>query len=158
MSEHNDRIPAGRYLGRCTGAADAQFGYSKNGNEQIALSFELLNEGFEGERVTWFGSFASEEATKITMRTLRDCGWETDSVTDLAGIEKNEVEIAVKYETWEGKRRMKVGVFAPGGGQFSMPNQMDEKQKNAFAAKLKGAAMKSRPTGSATPNGGKTPF
>lgn len=148
--EHQDRIPAGRYLARCTGPDDVQFGYASSGNEQILLRFELLNEGFQGQYVQWFGSFANDQAQQITFRTLRDCGWQGADVTQLDGIDKNEVELLIKYEEYQGKRRMKVNVFAPGGGMFTMPKQMNDAEKRAFAQRMKGAAIASQaPNGTA---------
>jgi len=52
-------LQAGKYIGRAR-AESLQFGYAKSGSEQVALTIDLLNEGCEGQSVTFFGSFASE--------------------------------------------------------------------------------------------------
>jgi hypothetical protein len=139
----------GRFVGRSTGAADVQFGHAKNGSEQIAVMVELLHEELEGRKVTWFGSFATDESTKITMRTLRHLGWTCDDLTVLEGLGSTEVDVVIKYEEYNGKEQMRVNIFSR-DARVEMKNPMSEEQKRAFAARMKANAVLSR-TSAPTP-------
>lgn len=164
MEDNQRFIPAGNYIARSTGPADVQFGYANSGSEQISVVLALQNEGYEGKVVTWFGSFASEESQKITMRQMRDMGWSTDNVTNPEGIDANEVEITIDYEEFQGKERMKIKRIAPVGGfKVEMKKPMDDAQKKAFAARMRGAALQTKKAGPAAarpafrPSGGGAP-
>lgn len=143
MNQNSHAIPAGFYQGRAV-AGSEQYGVSKNGNDQIALDIAIpsLNSTF-----TTFLSF-SEAAAPYAIERLRVCGWKGNDVTKLVGIDANEVTVQVKYETYDGKERMKVDI-ATGGGRITLENQMDEKSKRAFAARMKafadGTAPKTAP-------------
>jgi hypothetical protein len=143
-------INEGNHRARCTGEADAQFGYSSNGTEQIALLFDLLDESDQptGDRITWFGYF-SEKAVPIAIKALRACGWQGDNFTDLTGVESQVVELVVKHEPYEdrvtGEQKVSAKVAfinQPGaGGRVEMKKQMDAGQRAAFAAKMRGALV-----------------
>ncbi len=143
-------IVAGKYLAKCTGEGNVQFGYTKNGHEQIVIDFELLNEGYEGQRVQWFGTFANEKSIEIAVKSLRACGWQGDNLTDLRGIDQNEVELDIGFEDFDGKRRMKVRwVNRPGSGRVVLKEVMGEREKQALAKRLRGAILALREPGSA---------
>jgi hypothetical protein len=143
-------IVAGKFLAKCTGEKDVQFGYTKNNHEQIALEFELLNEGYEGQRVQWFGTFANEKSIEIAVKALRACGWQGDNLTDLSGIDQNEVELDIGYEEYLGKRHLRVRwVNRPGSGRVVLKEVMGEHEKKAMAQRLRGAIMALREPGSA---------
>lgn len=146
MSEH--RVPGGVYKGRGIGGSE-QYGASSKGNDQIAVDLVL---GDIGESVTTFLPF-TDKAAQYSIERLRALGWEGDDLSNLKGIDKNEVDVEVKYETWEGKERMKVQILT-GGGRVVMQQTMDAQSKKAFAAKFRGLAVSSKPSG----NGGDTSF
>jgi hypothetical protein len=142
-------IQEGIHRARCTGEADAQFGYSSQGTEQISLLFDLLDESDTptGERITWFGYF-SEKAIPIAIRALRACGWQGDNMTDLTGVDSQPVDLVIKHEPYEdktGEQRIAAKVafinVAGGGGRVEMKKTMDAGQRAAFAAKLRGALV-----------------
>lgn len=130
MSE--GRIAPGFYKGRAI-AGSAQYAVNeKNGNESIALDLDLGEIG----QFTTFLHF-TDAASPYAIERLRACGWKGDDLTKLDGIEANEITAQIKYETWDGKERMKVDI-ATGGGRIKLENQMNEHQKRAFAARMKG--------------------
>ena len=129
----SDRVSAGFYKGRAI-AGSAQYALNeKNGNESVALDLDLGEVG----QFTTFLHF-TEAATPYSVERLRACGWKGDDLTNLAGVDANEITVQVKYEVWDGKERMKVDI-ATGGGRIKLENQMNEHQKRAFAARMRGA-------------------
>lgn len=138
-------IEAGNYRARCTGEQDVQFGLSRSGGEQIAITFDLLDgEGrATGQQITYFGSFVGG-ALKHTKDALRNCGWQGDSLMDLTGIDSCEVELRVVHKEFEGVPRAEVSfVNKPGGGSGAVKfkNAMTDEQRAAFAARMRGAFM-----------------
>lgn len=126
------KIPAGYYKGRAVEGSE-QYGTTENGNEQIALDVEIpsLNRSF-----TTFLYF-SDAASPYAVERLRACGWRGADISDLSGISKNEIDVGIKYETYKGEPRMKVDI-ATGGGRITLEKPMGDKEKRAFAARMKG--------------------
>lgn len=139
-------IIAGKYRARAI-ASSVQWGVSSNNNEQVAVTFEIVGGEFNGFHTTWVGNF-SERGQEIALKALRACGWNGDDLTDLSGIEANEVELVLKEETYtgsDGVERTTVKVqWVNGGGKFEFRKPLDRGGLAAFAAKMKGAAVASR--------------
>jgi len=130
-------------------AVTGELGYTNKGDEQIAVSFEILDQA--GFRITWYGSFSTEitgQAKKSpverTFETLRVCGWSGDDVSDLTGLEQNEVEVVIEINEWEGKESNRVKWVNALGGGLALKNVMPPDAKKAFAARMKGQAIASR--------------
>ena len=121
---------AGKYRARAT---DADLRVSKNGNEMVVVTFSIPS---EETSLTWFGTFSSTKGSNVALRALRAMGWAGDDITDLAGFTKNEVELDVEMETWEGEARPKVKWVNPVKG--SVGAAMDAGRKASFAERLKG--------------------
>ena len=119
------------------------FGHAKSGTEQVAMNFEILNEGFEGQSVGWYGSFVGG-ATAVTLRQLRDAGWTGESLTDTVGLGDVEVELDVRFEEYEGKERMKVNIWPKGGFAVKMDKPIVGGALSALDARLKGAILQSK--------------
>lgn len=118
---------------------EAVLTYTAAGNEQVHISFELLDDGFEGKYLTYFGSF-SEKAQEHTFKALRNCGWTGVDLSDLSGLNADEVSLVVENEEYEGKVRAKVRwVNAPGGVTVKAPLPPDKAK--AFAARMKGQLL-----------------
>lgn len=144
-------IPNGTYRARAL-PDDVQFGYTKGGNEQIAVPVQITEGEHAGAVVTWFGTFAEGKATEITLKALRACGWSTSDLTDLAGLGANEVEAVIEWETYNGVDRMKVKwLNTIGGGKVKLEQPMTDAQRKAFAARMKGAALAIKPVPVQTP-------
>ena len=132
-------IDIGRYRAR---AIEWQLGIAETGTEQVAVSFEITEEGpFSSHTITWFGFF-TEKTSERTIKSLLVCGWKGDDLTDLSGLDRNEVELVVEHEVHNNERRAKVKwVNRPGAGGFAMKTPMNDAQKKILAAKMKGLVL-----------------
>lgn len=131
-------LPNGIYQARATRAA---LGETKEGNERVAVEFELLTEGFAGQRITWYGYF-TDKAFPITIKALRACGWYGDDLSDLSGIEINEVELDIQNEAYEGKVSARVKwVNAPGSGGMAFGSPLPTDRAKALAARMRGQLL-----------------
>jgi hypothetical protein len=123
-------------------AVEGAMGETEGGKPQIAIELQVLDEGFAGETITWFGYF-SEKTLKRTFESLRILGWKGDDLTSLDGITDNEVKIVVIEDTYEGKTRLKVNwINRPGGLALKTPMSPD--RVKSFAAEMRGEAVASR--------------
>lgn len=150
MSYDNNgpHIAQGRYRAR---AVQGGLGMTSKGNPQVAVEFELLDEDWAGERITWFGGFNDESKTgkgktqlDFTLAALRAAGWTGDDLSNLEGLGSTEVSIVVKHEEYEGKMQARVQwVNAPGG--LALKSPMSPEAASAFAARMKGRVMRAAP-------------
>lgn len=124
----------GNYLAR---AVSAQLGMTKSGKEQVAVTFRLKMD--LSKTITWYGYF-TDKTTERTIESLRFCGWIGVDLTDLSGIDREEVELVIANEEYEGKTSPRVQwVNRVGGMMLSAPLQPDAAK--AFAARMKGAVL-----------------
>lgn len=125
MSEVQD----GRYRAR---AVEGDYGFAGTGTEQVAVLFEL--EG--GLRRTWYG-YLSDGAVERTLKALKDCG--VTNLETLEGIDRNEVEVVLQTEEFNGSSKQKIAFVNPlGSGGVALKSRMDPTQKKSFAQRLKG--------------------
>jgi hypothetical protein len=128
----------GTYRGR---AVDGGLGKAGNGNEQVAISFELLGDGPEkGLHVTWYGSF-SEKAEEITFKALRACGFTGIDLTVIdnfatSGLNANEVELVIEQEEYNGKTQTKVKWVNATRG-LALKTRLEPAEASSFAARMK---------------------
>ena len=137
------RIAAGTYRGQAIKGSE-QYGQTKNGNDQIVIDLNLLD---IGEKVSTFLVF-TDKAAEYSLDRLRACGWKGDDLSNLDGIDANEVEVEVKYEQYNGETKMKVQIIT-GGGAVKLKDQLDDKGKKAFAAKYRDLAKSVAPKAAA---------
>jgi hypothetical protein len=140
-------IPKGHWRAR---AADWALGTASTGTKQIGVDFLILDGEATGKHITWYGYF-TEETFERTIESLQHCGWEGDDLSDLRGLDRNEVTIVVDHEQNQqtGEIRVRVQwVNRPGG--VVMKDRMDEGSAKAFAQSMKGRilAMKQKQGGS----------
>lgn len=142
-------IAGGIYRGRGV-AGSEQYGVTNNGTDQIAIDMDLDG----GHRVTTFLYF-SDKSAKYSIQRLRALGWQGSDLTNLSGIDANDVDVEIKYEEFQGEMKMKVNIVA--GGTVTLDKPLDDKGKKAFAARFKALASESA---SKTPNNttGGAPF
>lgn len=129
-------LSPGTYRARPVSAA---LGYTMNGNEQIAVTFETLDPA--GERVTWYGYF-TEKSSDRTLQSLRYCGWRGNYLADFYGEQlpegfDQEVDIVVEQEEYQGKTYTKVAWVNSGGSGMALRNAMTQDQAKAFGAKMR---------------------
>lgn len=127
-------IPNGTYRARGT---QGMLGETSTGKEQVAVEFELLEEGFVGTRIAWFGYFTDKTQAR-TIETLRNCGWQGTDLTNLEGVDANEVSLVIEQEEYEGKWSPRVRwVNIPGSG-LALKSPLSADKAKAFAARMRG--------------------
>ncbi len=160
-------ISIGKHRAR---GSDGGFGESSQAKTKfVRVPFVITQGEFTGQSVSWDGYF-TDGARDRTIQSLRYCGctFPGDDITNLEGIDKNEVEIVVEHEPYtfpvgharagESITRVRVAWVNGGTGGIREEEQMDPAKKAAFAASMKGAlvAARMKSGGSASsPNGGK---
>jgi len=158
-NDNGPRFPKGRY--KACGVAGG-LGEASNGREQVAVEFEVLEGDFAGERITWYGYFGDDPGkgkktpTEITVEALRNCGWQGDDLSDLRGIDANEVSLVIDHEEYQGSTQAKVKFVNRLGG-LALKAPMSPDKAKAFAARMKGkivAASKSAGQAPTQRNGG----
>lgn len=100
--------------------------------------------------------YFTEAAAPHSFSRLRACGWTGSDLSDLTGIDANEIDIKVFYETWtaanggDGKERLKVEILSggTGGGIFKPKTPTDLK---SFAAKVAAITGTPAPAGAPKP-------
>lgn len=137
-------------------------GESENGKPHIAVSFKIKDTDGEEKFVSWRGFF-TDAAIDRTIESLRYLGFEGDDLGNLVGLDKNEVELVVEDEEYEGKVYARVQwINKP---RAPMVKTVLEGQKlSAFAAQMKSAFRahdaangKRTPTSRPAPSGDKRP-
>ena len=135
-------IPEGTWRAR---GVTAELGYTSQDNEQIGVELEFMpdqHDDVDGRRTTWYASF-SEKAEAHTLKALRVLGWSGDDLSDLTGIDANEVDaVVIHEEDLEGAIRSRVRFINPlGSGGVAMKVKMSEDQARAFAERMKGRVL-----------------
>lgn len=145
------KIEAGTYKGRGI-EGSVQHGTSKKGTEQVALD---LNVPALGRSVTTFLYF-SDDAMPYALERLRALGWEGGDDPKFPGIAKNEVDIQIRYEMFDGKEQMKVDIWT-GGGRPVLKAPMSAQEQRGFMGRLsKVNAQETGTTGANPASGGQT--
>lgn len=116
-------------------------GKTNTGKEQVAIELEITDGERKGDTLTWYGFF-TEAAIDRTLESLRHLGWEGDDLSNLSGIDRNEVSIVVEDEEFNGVVREKVKWI--NGGGIAMKETLDDGAAKALAAKLRGHVIKHR--------------
>lgn len=123
-------------------AREWALGHSSNGNEQVAVLFEITQGEHQGRTITWFGFFTDKTAER-TLDSLRHCGWDGDDFVNLTGLDANEVELVIAEEEYQGKFHDRVQwVNRP--ASLSLKAQMNSAQMAEFAQRMRGFAVQHR--------------
>jgi hypothetical protein len=100
-----------------------KFGDANTGTLQLYVDLELRGkDGSFAGRATTFLTF-TDKAAVFSIERLRALGWQGTKVEDLkslAGIDKNEVEVEVRNEVYNGKTQMKVEIVT---GRVAAPDK-----------------------------------
>jgi len=141
-------LPKGTYRAR---AIAAEFGFTQNGTEQVAVTFEVNEESeFNGDQITWFGFF-TDATSERTVQALRACGWEGDDLENLAGFDANEVELVVGHEQYQGKTVAKVQWVNKPGNRVVLKHKMTDAQRAELSARMKGLVIATNAKGASAP-------
>ena len=139
-------IGAGKYRAKAV-AGSEQYGQTKNGNDQVVITMELLD---IGEQVSVFLYF-SDAAAPHSIKRLRRAGWSGDDLSNLVGLGSTECEVEIKYEDYNGEQKMKAEIAS--GGTITLDTQLDDKAKKAFGAKFRDLAKATPKPVAAVANG-----
>lgn len=151
MSTDNnqDRIilPAGNYRARAD-RATVQFGRSKSGNDQVAITFDITDPKADGypSRMTWIGTFAEGRATEIALDAIMATGWTGEDLLALEGVGDAECSIKVSHKQNEqtGTTYANIDFVNRLGGSFAFKEKLDEVAVGDLASRLGGAIMAAR--------------
>lgn len=130
------KIQAGKYRARAW-SVDKGRTETKD-TPYIEVQFRLTDGPFAGENIEWRG-YLSDGAKQRTVESLFYCGcWTSPGQTDgdlfdLEGIDKNEVELVVEPEEYNGKTYMRVKwVNDPSRSGPKPSNGLSEETKNSI--------------------------
>lgn len=141
------RLNPGKYRAR---ARWAKLAYTSKKDPQVAAELEILEEGFVGVTVKWFGQF-TEKSEDRTLESLRLMGWNNDDLGNMTGIGDTDVEATIGEEEYQGKTYTKVQFIDPPGGSAQLKAPMSDEQASDFARRMRGAAIASRAKLGGTP-------
>ncbi len=153
----------GTYVGKATHYEFQES--SKKGTPQLAITFEIAHTVEGGakqtSRMTWFG-YLTDAAIDRTLDACRYMGWD-DNLEALTGgksdLTKNEVELVVNEEDYEGKKQIRISfVNRIGGGgkkivastNATLMAAMKASQARTQAAAAAGATAAPRPAAPTT--------
>ena len=144
-AQNDNILPAGHYRARAD-AATLQFGRSQNGNEQVALTFDIIDKKAEGQRITWIGTFVEGKATEIAVAGLMAAGWTGENLTAGEGLGSVECSLKVSHKQNEqtGKVFANVDFVNPAGGGFAFKTKLDQGGIVNLESRLGGAVMAAR--------------
>lgn len=130
-------LPATKYTAQ---AVDGYLSHTKDGKEQIVVKFAIVGGPHDGQSVDWTGFFTDKTFDR-TIQGLRYCGWEGDDISDLTGIDRNEVEVVVEHNEYNGKTYARVAWVNPIGGKARMAAD----EARTFAESIKGRIARLTP-------------
>lgn len=110
-------------------------GEAGTGKEQVAVEFETLTEGADVKSITWFGYF-TENTWERTIESLRYCGWKGEDLSDLSGLDANEVDLVIEDEEYQGNTYAKVQWVNRRGG-LALKAPLTVERAKSFAASMK---------------------
>lgn len=145
-------IQPGKYRARAQ-APSVSFGVSKNGNEQVAITFDLLDENDQpsGETIAWIGTF-TEKTMARTLESVANCGWDMSTGTSQVDtVEANVVELVIEHEEYEGRDRARVKWINRLGRAFSFETPLDQRAKAGLFARIKAHQQGKPATGATAP-------
>lgn len=136
-------------------AVATEQGTAKNGTEQIAVIFQIVDEdedgnrgSLHGQRRVWYGFFTDKTADR-TLESLQYCGWGSDELKDIINLDEegcrrelpNMVELVIESETYNGRTIEKVRwVNAIGESRSAIKNKADDREVQSLSARMKSRA------------------
>lgn len=143
-----------RYTARALGCYFGRAGADGAGNAQVFVPFEILDQDFAGERITWAGTFGEGKSTGFTLDALKHLGWLGDDLSELDDLDHegaarllpNNVEISCDVEEYQGEVQLKVKWVNPLGGMRMTKAPLTGQDLKAFAAQMRGTIRGTRPS------------
>lgn len=123
------------------------------GKPQVAIRFQITDDNAgdrKGKPYMYFGSLAETKmgdgtVADRTVETLLYCGarCKDGDLMDLEGVTKNEVEVVLVWDEYNGKRTEKISFVNPKGAVFVKRPLSDDKKKS-LSVSMKGLVNKVR--------------
>ena len=136
-----DLFPKGKYRARAD--REVEWGTSDKGSDYCVVDFQVTQGELQGDHIkAWL--YFTEATRDRSIESLRYCGctFPANDITDVTGIDANEVEIVVDHETYEGKTKAKVKwVNAARGAGVKDEQRMDPHAKKSFAERMKASLL-----------------
>jgi hypothetical protein len=131
-------IPQGKYRAR---GCEATLARTSEGKPQVAVDLVITEEGeAEGQHRTWYGSF-SDKARERTFESLCLLGWDGDNLSELGGIDRNDVWVTIVHEEdLEGNPRDRAA-FINGSPGLAVKEPMGADDAKAFAEQMRGFVL-----------------
>lgn len=151
-------VAKGYHRGRAI-PGSAEFGTSpEKGTNFVRVTFEIVDGEFKGGRVSWDGYF-TDASSQRTVESLTHCGcvFPDNDVTNLAGIDANEVSLDVEHEEYDGKTYARVAWVNSLSRGIKAELKMGDTQKAAFKNSMMGKIALLRGTGSGGAGGAQQP-
>lgn len=123
--------------------------HEKTGNEEIRVLFGIEGGDASGQTITWRGYF-TEATAERSIESLRYMGWTGDDITDIQGLDANEVQLVIKHEQYEGKTQVKVA-WVNRAQSVYVGTPLDASKKQAFAQRMKGLVLATKGTAGSNP-------
>lgn len=136
-------------------AISTEFGFAKNGTEQIAVTFQIVDEDADGKRGAlhgsrrvWYGFFTDNTEDR-TLESLRHCGWSSDELSDIANLNEDAcrrllpkvVQLVIENETYNGRTIEKVRwVNSLEETRSAIKNKADESAVKSLSARMRSRA------------------
>jgi hypothetical protein len=120
-------IKPGIYRGHAV-AGTEQYGLSEQSEPQIALDVYLP----ELEHTVTVSLSCHPNALPYTIKRLRACGWAGKVVTDLKGIDTNEIDVQLFFEEYKGRARFKAEIMTA-GGTFKLDRPLEDVERKRLA-------------------------
>jgi hypothetical protein len=136
-------------------AITTELGSAKNGTEQIAVTFQVIDEDADGKRgplhghrKVWYGFF-TDNTTDRTLESLRHCGWGSDELSDIANLDENAcrrllpkvVQLVIENETYNGRTVEKVRwVNSLEETRSAIKNKADDAAVKSLSARMRSRA------------------
>lgn len=142
-------LPIGKYFAR--GMA-GEYGVSDKGKDYCSVSFAITRGPLEGRRISAFLYFSTEANSERSIESLRYCGctFPDNDLTNLSGIDKNEVELDIGQETFDGKTSNKVHWINRVGAFVPEEQRMNPAQKATFKERMKAVLVATKQSGSSS--------
>lgn len=118
-------------------AKEWQLGESENGKPFVGVLFEVLTADAQEKHLTWRGFF-TEATTERTIESLRYMGFEGDDLEQLVGLDRNEVDLVVEDEEYDGKTYARVQ-WVNRAAALRVKQALTGDKAKSFAASMKAA-------------------
>jgi hypothetical protein len=123
-------------------AQEWALGESDNGKPYVGVSFKITDPSDKQEKFVGWKGFFTEATTERTIESLRYMGFEGDDVSNLVGLNKNEVELVIEDEEYEDQQTGEVKtatkvawVNQPRGPMVK--TKLEGEKAKSFAAQMK---------------------